>query len=91
MKVAIAALVVLLAGPVMAQQHQHKQHLQEGQSPYAGLQQRSIKALDDQQVSDLRLVRGLALSPAQRTCHQLAGRPQLSAEQRLRFRQLTRP
>jgi hypothetical protein len=96
MKVAIATLVILLAGPAMAQQHQHKQHLQEGQSSYAGLQQRTIKALGDQQLSDLRAGRGMGLAlaaelngyPGPIHVIELADHLQLSAEQRLRFQQL---
>ena len=50
MKLWLAAVIVLLAGPAMAQDHQHK----HGQSPYAGMQQREVKALSDQQIADLR-------------------------------------
>jgi hypothetical protein len=51
MKPWIAAFLILLAGPAVAQQHQH------GQPPYVGLEQRDIKALSDQQIADLRAVR----------------------------------
>ena len=84
MKIAIAALAVLLAGPAVAQQHQH------GQSPYAGLQQREVKALSDQQISDLRAGRGMgpALAaelngyPGPIHAIELADRLHLTAEQR---------
>jgi hypothetical protein len=42
MKPWIAALLVLLAVPAVAQQHQH------GHGPYAGMQQRAVKALSEQ-------------------------------------------
>ena len=58
MKIAIAALLMMaLAGPSVAQ-HQHHQ------APYAGLQQRAVKALNDQQISDLRAGRGMGLALA---------------------------
>ena len=58
MKFWMAALLILLAGPGVAQQHQH------GHSPYAGLQQRGVKALSDQQLGDLRAGRGMGLALA---------------------------
>ena len=84
MKLAIAALAVLLAGSAVAQQHQH------GQSPYAGLQQREVKALSDQQISDLRAGRGMGLAlaaelngyPGPIHAIELADRLHLTAEQR---------
>src|SRR5882762_828354 len=58
MRLAIAACVLtVLAGPAAAQ-HQH------GQTPYAGLQERAVKALSDQQVVDLRAGRGMGLALA---------------------------
>lgn len=57
MRIGIAAVIVLaLAGTASAQQH--------GQAPYAGLQQRSVKALSDQQIGDLRAGRGMGLALA---------------------------
>jgi len=47
-----AAAFVLLVGPAIAE------------SPYAGLQTRSIKALSDQQIADLRSGRGMRLALA---------------------------
>jgi hypothetical protein len=58
MKPWIAAFLILLAGPAVAQQHQH------GQSPYVGLEQRDIKALSEQQIADLRAGRGMGLALA---------------------------
>ena len=60
MKIAIAAVIALLAGPAVAQQHQHR----HGQSPYAGAEKRAIKALSDQQIADLRAGRGMGLALA---------------------------
>ena len=60
MKLAIAALaIVALTGPALAQ-HQNQHH----QTPYAGLQQRPVKALSDQQLADLRAGRGMGLALA---------------------------
>ena len=58
MKPWIAALLVLLAVPAMAQQHQH------GHGPYAGMQQRAVKALSEQQIADLRAGKGMGLALA---------------------------
>jgi hypothetical protein len=52
-----AATVLALCGPAAAQ-HQH------GNAPYAGLQQRPVKALSEQQVADLRAGRGMGLALA---------------------------
>lgn len=52
-----AATVLALCGPAAAQ-HQH------GNAPYAGLQQRPVKALSEQQVADLRTGRGMGLALA---------------------------
>jgi hypothetical protein len=58
MRFAFAALMTMaLAGPALAQ-HQHNQ------TPYAGLQQRPVKALSDQQLADLRAGRGMGLALA---------------------------
>jgi len=90
MKIAAAALIVLLAGPTMAQQHQH------GQSPYAGLQRRDVKTLSDEQIADLRAGRGMGLAlaaelngyPGPIHVLELAERLRLTAEQRQRLYQL---
>jgi LTXXQ motif family protein len=91
MKRALAALaVVALAGSAMAQQHQH------GTMPYAGLQQRTVKALSEQQVTDLRTGRGMGLAlaaelngyPGPSHVLELAYQLQLTPEQRQRMQQL---
>jgi len=58
MKPWIAALLILVAAPAIGQQHQH------GHLPYAGLEQRDIKALSERQMGDLRAVRGMGLALA---------------------------
>ena len=47
-KPALAILLALLGGSASAQHHKQHQH---GQTPYAGLQQRAIKALSDRFIS----------------------------------------
>ena len=90
MKVGITALFALVwAGPACAQ-HQHHQ------TPYAGFQQREVKALSEQQISDLRAGRGMGLAlpgemngyPGPAHVLELADQLQLSAEQRQRVQQL---
>jgi hypothetical protein len=90
MKFWMAALLILLAGPGVAQQHQH------GHSPYAGLQQRDVKALSDQQLGDLQAGRGMGLAlaaelngyPGPLHVMELADRLQLSSDQAQRVRGL---
>jgi hypothetical protein len=90
MKIAIAALMLLLASPAVAQHHQR------GQSPYAGFQQREVKALSTQQVADLRAGRGMGLAlaaelngyPGPLHALELSDRLQLTAEQKQRLQQL---
>jgi hypothetical protein len=90
MKLWMAALLILLAGPGVAQQHQH------GHSPYAGWQQRGVKALSDQQLGDLRAGRGMGLAlaaelngyPGPLHVLELADRLQLSSDQAQRVRGL---
>jgi hypothetical protein len=90
MRLAIAVLaVVALAGSALAQ-HQH------GQSPYAGMQQRPVKALSDQQLADLQAGRGMGLAlagelngyPGPSHVLELADQLQLDDAQRQRVRQL---
>ena len=90
MKLAIAALMTMaLTGPTLAQ-HQH------GQTPYAGHQQRAVKALSDQQFADLRAGRGMGLAlagelngyPGPLHVIELADQLHLSSEQRQRVQQL---
>jgi hypothetical protein len=66
------------------------------QSPYSGLQTRSIKALSEQQVADLTAGRGMGLAlaaelngyPGPSHVLELADKLDLSAEQRARVQQL---
>jgi len=58
MRLTIAALTVVALGGFAAAQHQHGGH------GYAGMQQRTIKALSDQQIADLRAGRGMGLALA---------------------------
>jgi hypothetical protein len=82
MKFWMAALLILLAGPGVAQQHQHSH------SPYAGLQQRGVKALSDQQLGDLRAAAELNGYPGPLHVLELADRLQLSSDQAQRVRGL---
>ena len=64
MKIVATALITLaLATPAMAQHHGHL-HQQHAPAPYAGQQQRDIKALSEQQIADLRAGRGMGLALA---------------------------
>lgn len=92
-KPAFAVLLALLAGPAMAQQHQQHQH---GQTPYAGLQQRAIKALSEGQIADLKTGRGMGLAlaaelngyPGPLHVLELKDQLQLTADQKQRFQHL---
>ena len=55
MRIGIVAALLIALGGLAAAQHQH------GQMPYAGLAQRTIKALSDEQLWDLRAGRGMGL------------------------------
>jgi hypothetical protein len=96
MKFGIAAAALIAVGGVALAQHQH-QHQQHGQATYAGLQQRAVKALSDQQISDLRNGRGMGLAlaaelngyPGPMHVLELAEQLQLTDEQRRRMRELT--
>lgn len=99
MRIAIAILIAAaLTGPAMAQHHhQGKQHgTQNPAAPYAGLQQRDIKALDDRQVADLKNGRGMGLAlaaelngyPGPLHVLELKDQLRLTADQRQRFQQL---
>src|SRR6266513_2757863 len=90
MRLGIAVLAVMaLSGPAMAQ-HQH------GQSPYAGMQQRPVKALSDQQLADLQAGRGMGLAlagelngyPGPSHVLELADQLDLSSDQRTRVQGL---
>lgn len=53
MRILVAAFIALLAGSAMAQDHQYEH------PPYAGMQNRDVKVLTDQQVANLRTGRGM--------------------------------
>lgn len=84
-----ALMMIALSGPACAQ-HQHSQ------SPYEGFQQRTVKALSDQQVADLRAGRGMGLAlagelngyPGPLHVLELADQLQLNTEQRQRVQAL---
>ena len=90
MKPWIAALLVLLVGPAMAQQHQHRH------APYAGMEQRDIKALSEQEIADLRAGHGMGLAlaaelngyPGPLHVLELADQLNLTVEQRQRVQRL---
>lgn len=90
MKLWIAALMTLLVVPAAAQQHQH------GHGPYAGMQQRGVKALSEQQIADLRAGKGMGLAlaaefngyPGPIHALELADGLLLNADQKQRLQQL---
>lgn len=92
MKFAIVAATLAFASPAFAQHGQHGQH----GMPYAGQQQRQIKALSEQQVADLRAGRGMSLAlagelngyPGPLHVIELADRLQLGDDQRSGARRL---
>jgi len=94
---ALLLAAILAAGPAAAQHHggAHAPD-QAAASPYAGMQSRPIKALSDQQLSDLRAGRGMGLAlvaelngyPGPAHVLELAEPLELSAEQRDRTRAL---
>lgn len=88
MKLWIAASLCLLVVPAVAQQHQH--------GHYAGMQQRGVKALSEQQIADLRAGKGMGLAlaaelngyPGPIHVLELAEGLQLSGDQKQRLQQL---
>lgn len=90
MRLATAALVLTALTTSAFAQHQHNQ------TPYAGLQQRPVKALSDQQVSDLRTGRGMGLAlagelngyPGPLHVIELADQLALNADQRAQVQRL---
>ena len=90
MKPWIAAFLIVLASPAVAQRHQH------GHSPYAGLERRDIKALSEQQIAELRAGRGMGLAlaaelngyPGPLHVLELADRLRLTVEQKQRVQLL---
>jgi hypothetical protein len=93
MKHWIAALLAILTAPAVAQQHEHGH---AGHSPYAGLEQREIKALSERQMADLRAGRGMGLAlaaelngyPGPLHVLEMVDRLQLTPEQKDRVQQL---
>lgn len=75
-------LIIIAVLPAAAQHHRH--------SPYAGMEARSIKALSDQQIADLKAGRGMSLAlaaelngyPGPMHVLELAAALQLTDEQR---------
>jgi hypothetical protein len=94
MRLAMAVGCVLVLGGVAVAQHQR--HHQHGNTPYAGMQHRSVKALSDQQVADLRAGRGMGLAlvgelngyPGPLHALEFADQLQLTPEQRQRMQQM---
>jgi Spy/CpxP family protein refolding chaperone len=84
------ALLIALSAPALAQHHAGPP------SPYAGLEQRPVKALSEQQIADLRAGRGMSLAlPAELNGYpgplhvlELAERLSLTDGQRARVREL---
>jgi hypothetical protein len=91
MKIALAAAIVIAAGGIAVAQHRH------AQTPYAGLQQRAVKALSDEQLADLRAGRGMGLAlaaelngyPGPVHVLELADELQLTDQRRVQMRELT--
>jgi hypothetical protein len=95
MKIGIVILLgAVLAGPASAQHHHHGE--QHTITPYAGLQQRDIKALDEKQMADLKNGRGMGLAlaaelngyPGPMHVLELKDQLRLTADQHHRFGQL---
>ena len=90
MRLTLAAMAIIGLGGLAVAQHQH------GQMPYAGLQQRPIKALSEQQVADLQAGRGMGLAlaaelngyPGPMHVLELGDQLRLSADVRQRMSQL---
>jgi Spy/CpxP family protein refolding chaperone len=84
----------LLCGTLEAQQHEPAKH--SLQQPYAGLDTRTIKALSEDQVADLKAGRGTSLAlaaelngyPGPLHTLELAEALKLTAEQRFRIKEL---
>src|SRR5256885_6759518 len=96
MRALLCAVILLLFGPAMAQEHRHGPGQSPGHplghSPYAGLENRATKALSEQQLVDLRAGRGMGLAlaaelngyPGPLHVLELGEQLMLSAEQRQR-------
>ena len=91
MKIALAAAIVIAASGIALAQHRH------GQTPYTGMQQRTVKALGDDQIADLRAGRGMGLAlaaelngyPGPLHVLELADQLQLTDQRRTQMRELT--
>ncbi len=85
MRTILTAVLLLVGLAAASAQHQGQHH-----APYAGHQQRSVKALSDQQIADLRAGRGMGLAlaaelngyPGPMHVLELADQLQLSTDQR---------
>jgi Spy/CpxP family protein refolding chaperone len=94
MEISMRCAVALLF--VVACDAAHAQHQTQHHTPYAGHQQRSVKALSDQQIADLRAGRGMGLAlaaelngyPGPLHVLELAEQLQLSGEQRQQVQRL---
>ena len=88
----LSVAMMLIAAPAGAQMRH------DGNSPYAELEKRAIKALSDEQIADLRAGRGMMLAlpaelngyPGPKHVLELAGRLDLTADQRVRVTRLER-
>ncbi len=97
MRVTATILISLaLSTSALAQHHGHQRHQQHAPGPYVGLQQREVKALSEQQITDLRQGRGMGFAlaaelngyPGPMHVLELKDQLQLTAEQHQRFQQL---
>jgi Spy/CpxP family protein refolding chaperone len=61
-KLVIFTLALTAATTAFAQHSHNHQHQQHGHSPYAGFQNREIKALSQQQIDDLKAGKGMSLA-----------------------------
>lgn len=63
---ATSFLVLAIASSAQAQEHHHRGAATDAPvpTPYAGMQQRAIKSLSDQEITDLRAGRGMGLALA---------------------------
>jgi Spy/CpxP family protein refolding chaperone len=97
MKTWLVTVGLLTAVPAFAQHHAsaHSQ-MKQGHSAYAGMQTRAIKALSEQQITDLRAGKGMSFAlPAELNGYpgpshtlELAGPLDLSEEQKLKVQKL---
>jgi hypothetical protein len=91
MRTIITSLLLLAGLGAASAQHQMQHH-----APYAGHQQRSVKALSDQQIADLRTGRGMGLAlaaelngyPGPLHVLELADQLELNGEQRQQVQRL---